>query len=88
MTKTIRNLILALAITAGTAGVAAAPAFADGWHHGYDRYDFDRDRHDDGWRWGEHDRVIYAAPPSAYYAAPAPVAAYAPPALYFGLNFR
>jgi hypothetical protein len=80
MTKTsfrIRNLALALAVAAGTAGVMAGPALADDWGH----RGWDRDHHEEHWRPAAH-RVYYAPPAPAYvapvvpyaYAAPAPVA--------------
>ena len=92
----IRNLVMALAVAAGTAGVMAGPALADEWGHGRDR----DSRHEEHWRVPPH-RVVYARPPVPVYRAPVvpvyrpPVYAYAPPpvayaqpGLTFQLNFQ
>ena len=85
MTKTsfrIRNLALALAVAAGTAGVMAGPALADDWGH----RGWDRDHHEEHWRPQPH-RVVYAHPPVRTYVAPAVPYAYAPaPVAPFSLN--
>lgn len=89
----LRNLVMALAVTAGAAGAMAGPALADDWgRRGWDQ----RERHEQHWR--AHPRpVVYARPPAyAYYGAPAyayapaPVYAPAPPAFtfVFPLNFQ
>jgi hypothetical protein len=63
-----RNLAMALAIAAGTAGAMAGPALADDWgHRGWDQ----RGRHEEHWRPQPH-RVVYARQPA--YAAPVYVA--------------
>ena len=98
MTKTIRNLVMALVVTAGAAGAMASPALAADWDRGRDGR-VQEWRHDD---WRAHyapDPTPYAygyvapayvAPAYGYYgpygyAAP-PVAAYAPPAASFSLT--
>lgn len=56
----IRNLVLALAVAAGTASAIAGPALADDdWGH--------RAWHEREWR--DQDRVIYRAAPAPYYYA-------------------
>jgi len=62
-----------LAVLAGSAALAAVPAFADnGWHH--------------GWRHHRHfvpaPRVVYVPAPSVYYAPPPAVYAPAPRVVY------
>jgi len=76
MSFRIRNLALALAVAAGTAGVMAGPALADDWGH----RGWDGGHHEEHWRPVPH-RVVYARPPAPAYVAPAPYA-YAPPAPY------
>lgn len=71
MSKSIRSFLLAFAVLAGFAGVTAAPALADGFHH-------DHDFRAHAW----HDRWV-PAPPPVVVVAPAPaygVYAYPPPA--------
>jgi hypothetical protein len=83
-TRKLRNLTLAVAMAAASAGALAAPALAADWHHGpaghEDRYH--RDYRD--YRW--HDRFYgpvvavdpgygyapygYAPPPAPVYVAP------------------
>jgi hypothetical protein len=86
-TRKLRNLALAAAVAATSAGVLAAPALAADWHHDHGRYH-------QGWRgggwWGGP--VVAVTPGCGYYnpyygypygypCAPAPV--YAAP----GVNF-
>jgi hypothetical protein len=94
MTKMIRNLMMALVVTAGAVGAMAGPALADDWGR-------DRDGRAQDWRHTERREprgyVAYPAPYAYAHAAPAygyypayryaapPVAAYAPPAAFFSL---
>ena len=78
MTKTIRNLVLAFVMTAGTAGTMAAPALAAEWDH-------DRDGRAREWRhteWREHDRDDADRAPYAYAA---PAYSYAVPAYSYAV---
>ena len=101
MTRTIRNLVMALVVTAGAAGAMASPALADPWDHGggWGGHEW---REHQGYGYGAYGVAPYAYGAPAYgygapaygYAAPAygyggyaapPPVAYAPPAASFSL---
>ena len=93
MTRTIRNLVIALVVVAGA---AASPALADDWHRGGDWRE-----HGFGWRgpeWREHEwrehggygygwaPYAYAAPAYGYYGYAPPPVPYAAPVGSFSLS--
>src|SRR4051812_31202161 len=73
--KTIRTVVLA--VSAGLALAATAPAFAGGWDHarGYGN------RHEEGRGYYGQPRVVYAPAP-VYYRQPQVI--YAPAPVYYG----
>jgi|SRR6185312_13003324 len=91
----MRRLIVAGAMVATLAGIGAAPALADDWHHRHDRFAHERFRHEP-FRRHEFFRRYYVVPRSYYapryyyppsYAYVPPPVVYPPPVVTPGLNF-
>lgn len=86
--RSVKTLLMGLAVAAVIGGASAGPALADEWHGGHDRFEHQTqwrdhyDRRDYGWRGHEGYERGYSYGAPAYRYAPRSYY-YAPPAYYY-----